>query len=254
MLENMGSRARRFRTALHRRANESLLKINLMRTGRRLREPTGKVATLLRKAASLVPNTLLANMTGSYEALLHSSFMPFLDGLGPQDRYLDIGPGRARAGREHASGPDAHRRAAYVGLAISKPRFSRRRIAAMERKLGSHRWRYVEGKRFQDYTPEELGGKASFMAISDVYASTHYWSDIGELKRVFELAGQLLKPGGRFYTTLHAEPYRHWVEKMSGLRLLKVKGRLVLERTERLLHVGDPPPRSQSTGLRRQDG
>lgn len=140
----------------------------------------------------------------SYASTLMPDFIHTLAGLGPDDRWLDIGAGQGRAvlayygERFDAMHPEGRERrgskAQSVALSIEDRRTAEwhKMAAALEPGKIS----YLHGRRLREYTPAELG---RFRLASDVYGGFSYTSDLSLfMVRILDL----LEPGGSFYTLL----------------------------------------------------
>jgi hypothetical protein len=140
----------------------------------------------------------------SYVDTLPPEFGTALAGLGPDDRWLDIGAGQGRAILDYYT-PERdlseaeeqawrERRAAAVGISIEDRRTYRWRMTEKSMKAG--KIRYLAGKRLREYAKGELG---KFQVISDVGGGFTYTH---QLSLFTEQALSLLAQGGSFFTVL----------------------------------------------------
>lgn len=141
-----------------------------------------------------------------YTELLPSGFRAALGRLGPSDRWLDVGAGGGQAILDYyALDPGAARpgkrarapgRAKAVAVSIEDRRTERWHKRAAE--VGEDQLRYFFGKRFREYTREELG---SFRMITDVYGGFSYTEHLSQfLERVLDV----LAVNGSFYTMVQS--------------------------------------------------
>jgi len=138
----------------------------------------------------------------AYVFALMPGFESAVGNLGPNDRWLDIGAGRAQAMIDyHASaredgdidGAPRRRKASTVAMSIED-----RRTEAWYRTAATvepERMRYVFNKPLRDFTTAELGGP--FQLISDVIGGFSYTDN---LARFMERVLELLVVNGNFYT------------------------------------------------------
>jgi|RhiMethySRZTD1v2_1073278.scaffolds.fasta_scaffold397768_2 hypothetical protein len=135
----------------------------------------------------------------NYADGLASGFDNALAKLGPSDRWLDIGAGKAQAILDYYA-------PAYNG---QEPRESKAQAVAMsieDRKtplweqiattLGGNQLRYLSGKRLGQYSAEELG---RFQVISDVLGGFSYTDN---LTRFMEKVLGVLDVNGTFFSVL----------------------------------------------------
>jgi SAM-dependent methyltransferase len=158
----------------------------------------------------LPPGYTIDRSLFSYLDTLPAEFGAALSGLGPEERWLDIGAGQGRAILDYYTPErdmsDAEeqawheRRASAVGISIEDRRTPRWRVTAKSLKAG--KIRYLAGKRMREYAKEELG---KFQVITDVGGGFTYTH---QLSLFTEKALELLAENGTFYTVLqnvHAE-------------------------------------------------
>ena len=138
----------------------------------------------------------------AYALALMPGFEQTVERLGPAERWLDIGAGRAQAmidyhtpAAESEESPRApfRRKAATVAMSIEDRRTEAwyRAAAGVE----PERMRYLFNKPLRDFTTGELGG--SFQLISDVIGGFSYTDD---LTRFMEKVLEVLALNGSFYT------------------------------------------------------
>jgi hypothetical protein len=124
--------------------------------------------------------------------------------LGPNDRWLDIGAGKAQALLDYlypdgnlAIRPDVGLRAAksqVVAISIEDRRTDNWNLAAET--TGAKLMKYYFGKHLRDYTLAELG---QFQIITDVIGGFSY---VNELSAFMEKTLGFLALNGSFYTVL----------------------------------------------------
>lgn len=170
-------------------------------------EELAKQEKIYRSQGKSVPGGYITTRSlAGYIDLLPRGFRSTLGRLGPSDRWLDIGAGGGQAILDYyAPGFDAARpgerarpsgRAQAVAVSIEDRRTERWHKRAAE--LGEGRLRYLFGKRFREYTREELG---SFRMITDVYGGFSYTEHLAQyLERVLEV----LQVNGSFYTMVQS--------------------------------------------------
>lgn len=139
-----------------------------------------------------------------YTHALGPAFDSALASLGPGDRWLDIGAGRAQAildyyapAHEWIGAQERERsraKAQAVALSIEDRRTPRwdQTVASLER----NKIRYLHNKRLREYSAEELG---RFQVITDVIGGFSYTED---LSRFVEKVLGLLELNGSFFTLL----------------------------------------------------
>ena len=132
---------------------------------------------------------------------LASDFDSALAKLGPTDRWLDIGAGKAQAILDYyAPTYDATRfkqrgtKAQAVAMSIEDRRTSLWQQAAAS--LGLNQIQYLFGKRLREYSSEELG---RFQVITDVIGGFSYTEN---LSLFMEKVLGLLELNGSFFTVL----------------------------------------------------
>jgi hypothetical protein len=139
-----------------------------------------------------------------YTSALPAEFDRALSGLGPEDRWLDIGAGMGQAILDYyspgydLSHPEAakphSKKAQSVAMSIEDRRTAFWNLAAKQ--LDPGQIRYVYDKRLRDYTADELG---RFQIITDVIGGFSYATS---LSLFMEKVLSLLTPDGTFYTVL----------------------------------------------------
>ena len=139
-----------------------------------------------------------------YVDMLPDEFDDVLAGLGPDDRWLDIGAGQGEAILDYytprfdklypGSRKQRGKKAKSVAISIEDRRTARWHQSAAALEAG--KVQYKHGKRLREYSPEELG---RFRLISDVMGGFSYAAD---LSRFMQSVMQLLEVDGSFFTTL----------------------------------------------------
>ena len=140
-----------------------------------------------------------------YAELLPSGFEAALRGLGPADRWLDIGAGSGQAildyyATEYARlpgenlAPTQKARAVAVSIEDRRTDLWTRQVTA----LRADQIQYLFGKRLRNYSPEELG---RFRLITDVYGGLSYTE---ELSVFMEKVLDSLELNGDFYSLLQS--------------------------------------------------
>ena len=137
----------------------------------------------------------------SYTFVLPAEFRLTLASLGPLDRWLDVGAGEGRAvldyetSRYDAMLPGHHgKKAQAVAMSIEDRRTPRWYEAAAELEPGQIR--YLSGRRFREYSLDELG---RFQLITDVVGAFSYTR---YLSTFMGTALRSLEVNGTFYTVL----------------------------------------------------
>jgi hypothetical protein len=140
----------------------------------------------------------------SYTHTLSSAFDSALANLGANDRWLDIGAGRGQAildyfrprfGRMHQEAKEQlDVRARAVAISIEDRRTPLWQETAA--RLGANQIRYLSGKRFREYSSEELG---HYKLITDVIGGFSYTSSLSQFT---EKVLGILKLNGSFFTVL----------------------------------------------------
>jgi len=140
----------------------------------------------------------------SYTYTLAEEFNRSLAALGKKDRWLDIGAGEGRAILDYCTGKydalnaslddDEEGKAQAVAISIEDRRTHRWHETAAS--VQPDRLRYLYGKRFREYSVEDLG---RFQVITDVMGGFSYSNDIAVY---MEKALALLNVSGSLYTVL----------------------------------------------------
>lgn len=140
----------------------------------------------------------------SYASTLLPGFDRALAGLGPGDRWLDIGAGQGRAVLDyygerfdamHADGRERRgRKAQAVAISIEDRRTPQWQETAARLEAGQIR--YLHGRRFREYPAEELG---RFQLVTDLVGGFSYSRN---LSLFMEKVLGALEVNGRFYTLL----------------------------------------------------
>jgi hypothetical protein len=131
----------------------------------------------------------------SYKGILPQEFAAGLSGLGPKDRWLDVGAGRGQAVLDYCtSGGDRGLNAQAVAMSIEDRRTPEWHKAAAG--LPADRMQYVFGKRLREYSPQELG---QFRIITDVIGGFSYSEN---LSLFMEKVLGMLEVNGSFFTVL----------------------------------------------------
>jgi hypothetical protein len=137
----------------------------------------------------------------SYSETLPPAFGRALAGLGPKERWLDIGAGQGQAVLDYAIAKDnPGQRAQVVALSIEDRRTPAWNEAAA--RLGQDRIQYLSGKRLREYAVAELG---RFRIITDVIGGFSYTENLSVF---MEKVLGMLELNGSFFTLLqdvHAE-------------------------------------------------
>ena len=164
-----------------------------------------KQTTIYYSEGERVPAGYTVDRTlADYAIGLSSGFAYALAGLGPMDRWLDIGAGKGQAILDYyapaydPAGADERAKrggkAQAVALSIEDRTTPQWRETAA--KLAPNQLRYLSGKRLREYAQEELG---RFQLITDVIGGFSYSTDLGLF---VERALSLLELNGSFYTLL----------------------------------------------------
>ena len=137
----------------------------------------------------------------SYAFVLPADFRLMLASLGPSDRWLDVGAGEGRAVLDYETSKyDAMltghhgKKAKAVAMSIEDRRTPQWYEAAA--KLEPGQIRYLSGRRFREYSPDELG---RFQLITDVVGAFSYTR---YLSVFVDSALRALEVNGAFYTVL----------------------------------------------------
>jgi hypothetical protein len=170
-------------------------------------EEVSKQESIYRSEGKSVPEGYVIDRSlSNYAEVLPSGFDRALAGLGPGDRWLDIGAGQGQAildyyapdfdlaypeGRVRPGG-----KARAVALSIED-----RRTAVWRQRTASllpDQVQYLFNKRLREYSGEELG---KFQVITDVYGGFSYTANLSLF--VEKVLGLLVLNGG-FYSLLQA--------------------------------------------------
>jgi len=140
----------------------------------------------------------------AYAEVLPSGFDRELADLGPSDRWLDIGAGRAQAVLDyyshsydllHFEGKEKRgTKAQAVAMSIEDRRTPLWQQTAAT--LGNNQIQYLSGRRLREYSSEELG---RFRLITDVLGGFSYTEN---LSLFMEKVLGLLEVNGNFFTVL----------------------------------------------------
>jgi hypothetical protein len=150
----------------------------------------------------------------SYTYALSEPFNRALAGLGPNDRWLDIGAGEGHAILDYCTakydalhdryGEAPEKKARAVAISIEDRRTERWHTTAASVDPGQIQ--YLFGKTLREYAPQELG---RFQVITDVMGGFSYSN---QLSVFMERALSLLEVNGSFHTVLadvHSESGRN---------------------------------------------
>jgi hypothetical protein len=162
-----------------------------------------KQAEIYRSRGDAVPSGYYVDRSmHAYTMTLPAGFKRSLAELGPTDRWLDIGAGEGRAVLDYCSAQYDEiqgeqrpaKKAQAVAISIEDRRTSRwyQTVAMLE----ANQARYLFGRRFGEYTEEELG---KFRVITDVLGGFSYTD---RLSSFTEKALNALELNGVFYTVL----------------------------------------------------
>lgn len=164
-----------------------------------------KQSEIYRSRGADVPQGYVIDRSlSSYLYALPEGLDRSLAGLGPNDRWLDIGAGEGRAILDYstskydgtllkAAGP-SEKKAKAIAMSIEDRRTNQwhRTAAGLE----ENQIQYLFGKRLREYSLEELG---RFQVITDVMGGFSYTR---ELSLFMEKVLASLEPGGSFFTLL----------------------------------------------------
>jgi hypothetical protein len=180
-------------------------------------------------------------------------FRNFLNSLGSEDQWIDVGAGAALVQRTYfpkdflhgvIGGGSYKNSPRLTSVAIRRPAEGRtigpdgKTLSEFEKETKSP-FRYIEG-RIQDID-KDLLGKAKL--ITDNIAARSYDPEfLRQPEALFKLYGNLLVPGGRAYISHQkfwildkrgkAHPFKEYFHKLKGFRVLKADGvNTILERT-----------------------
>jgi hypothetical protein len=176
-----------------------------------IKEEAAKQSAIYQSQGEDVPSGYYINRSLlSYTMNLSPEFKRSLAALGPADRWLDIGAGEGRAVLDYCTAkydvmfgaPDqpSAKKAQAVAMSIEDRRTAEWHQTAAN--VENNQIRYLFGRRFGEYSPEELG---RFRVITDVLGGFSYTEN---LARFTAKALALLETNGDFYTLLqdvHAE-------------------------------------------------
>jgi hypothetical protein len=138
-----------------------------------------------------------------YSNALGEAFTRSIGGLGPRERWLDIGAGEGRAVIDyalarydalHGKEGDPGGKGQAVAISIEDRRTPMWHEAAA--KLGDERIRYLFGKRLREYSRDELG---RFQLVTDVMGAFSYTES---LSGFMEKTLDLMEVGGSFFGVL----------------------------------------------------
>jgi hypothetical protein len=168
-------------------------------------EEISKQSAIYRSKGEDVPKGYVVGRSlSSYLYVLPAGFTRSLAGLGPNDRWLDIGAGEGRAVLDYCTSkydgtllkgaePGA-KKAKAVAMSIEDRRTPQWHQAAAN--LEGSQIQYLFGRRLRDYSREELG---QFQVITDVMGGFSYAQN---LSLFMEKTLGFLQPSGVFYTVL----------------------------------------------------
>ncbi len=149
------------------------------------------------KADELPEGYVIDRSLLSYIDTLSFDFDRRLAGMGPHDRWLDIGAGKAQAILDYYGSGDDHRqttKAKAVAISVEDRRTPIWYKTAAA--LGSNQIQYYFDKRLGGYSLKDLG---RFQVITDVFGGFSYTE---ELSLFMKKALELLELNGTFYTLL----------------------------------------------------
>jgi hypothetical protein len=131
-----------------------------------------------------------ATMGGTYESHFEEPFMRDVAALKREDKWVDMGAGRANALLQALK----ERPFQAIGAGYLHPDRTK-----LENDLKANpSFNYVEGNVF-DHSLDKLGGRGNVSLITDLYGIAYYQR--AHYPRILKLYGELLKPGGRVYMT-----------------------------------------------------
>lgn len=156
------------------------------------------------RGESVPPGYTLDRSLDVYADALGAGFAQALANLGPDDRWLDIGAGKAQALLDYLY-PDGNlarrpqnvlsvSKSQVVAISIEDRRTDAWNLAAES--TGSKLMKYFFGKRLRDYTLAELG---QFQLITDVIGGFSY---VNDLSLYMENTLGFLALNGNFHTVL----------------------------------------------------
>lgn len=168
-------------------------------------EEVSKQANIYQSRGEKVPGGYVTDRSLlAYVSALSPGFRQSLAGLGPKDRWLDIGAGRGQAVLDyytprydamHREGQERRgKKARTVAMSIEDRRNELWHQTA--EKLEAGQIRYLSGRRLREYSGAELG---KFELITDVFGGFSYTQ---YLSLFMEKVLGALEVNGDFYTTL----------------------------------------------------
>ncbi len=171
--------------------------------GTRIEQEVSKEEAIYRSKGPETPDGYTVDRSLSdYVEMLADGFARDIANLGPQDRWLDIGAGEAKAILDYYTpAADTASVQKWLGGRARATAISREdRRTAQWRKteagLGPDRIRYLSNHHLRDYSAKELG---QFQLVTDVIGGFSYAED---LSLFMEKALGLLALDGSFYTVL----------------------------------------------------
>jgi hypothetical protein len=171
------------------------------------REEVSKQESIYRSERENVPEGYVVDRSlSNYAEVLPSGFDRALAGLGPEDRWLDIGAGQGQAILDYYAPdydleyPEGHERRGGKARAVALSIEDRRTVLwrQVTARLGTNQIQYLFNKRLREYSREELG---KFQVITDVYGGFSYTAN---LSLFVEKVLGLLDLNGGFYSLLQA--------------------------------------------------
>lgn len=168
-------------------------------------EEVSKQAHIYQSQGEKVPGGYVTDRSLlAYAAALPPGFKQSLAGLGPKDRWLDIGAGQGQAALDyytprydamHREGQERRgKKAQAVAMSIEDRRTLLWNQTA--EKLDAGQIQYLSGRRLREYSQAELG---KFALITDVFGGFSYTQS---LSLFMENVLSTLDVNGDFYTTL----------------------------------------------------
>lgn len=170
-----------------------------------LSEEVSKQTGIYSSRGEKVPEGYVVNRSLlSYAFTLPAEFKRSLAGLGPGDRWLDIGAGEGRAVLDYSTSKyesiylegreprGAKARAVAISIEDRRTRYWHDTAASLD----ANQIRYLFGKRLREYALEELG---KFQLITDLLGGFSYTE---RLALFMEKTLALLELNGSFYTLL----------------------------------------------------
>jgi hypothetical protein len=162
-------------------------------------EEVSKQESIYRSRGEKVPGGYITGRgLAKYLELLPSGFDKALKGLGPSDRWLDVGAGAGLAILDYYSPDYGRRRSGTKASAVAMSIEDRRTDLWHKRaaSLAPDQIRYLFGRRLREYPLAELG---KFRMITDVYGGFSYTDHLSVFT---ERVLALLESNGSFYTLL----------------------------------------------------